>query len=87
MSTSDHVLQAVIRAFRRAFPDAHISGQSDFFDLGGDSLALISLCTDLEGELRIDVAPASLLYHPTVEDFAAAIGGMSAQRTDLNASN
>ena len=87
MATSDHVVQVVIRAFQRDFPDADVSMQSDFFDLGGDSLTLVSLCTELEAELGVEVAPASLLYHPAVEDFAATIGEVSNQRTDLNASN
>lgn len=73
MSTSDHILRQVIGAFQEFFPNANINIKSDFFDLGGDSLILANLCISLETKLGIEVAPSTLLYHPSVEEFASAI--------------
>ncbi|AZV78437.1 acyl carrier protein [Parasedimentitalea marina] len=73
MSTSDSISQQVTRAFQECFPDDAIDLESDFFDLGGDSLTLVSLCASLEVKMGFNIPPSKLLYHPTVEELAAAI--------------
>lgn len=73
MSTSDSISQQVIKAFKECFPNDSIGPESDFFDLGGDSLALVSLCTSLEAELGFEISTHTILYYPTVEELVAAI--------------
>lgn len=78
MSTIDHVSQLVITAFQDCFPEDAIDLESDFFELGGDSLALVSLCSALETKLAIDIAPSTLLYHPTAQELAEEITALIA---------
>lgn len=70
MSTFDSLLTHVTEVFRQAFPNILIEHDSDFFELGGDSLAVVAMCTALEGKLGIKVHPSLLFYHPTVEEMA-----------------
>lgn len=87
MPTSDPISQLVIAAFKECFPKEAINLESDFFDLGGDSLALVSLCTSLEVTLGFEIAPSTLLYHPTVEELSDAVNELSKDFEELNTSN
>ena len=80
MSTSDHISQQVITAFQDCFPNDAIDLESDFFDLGGDSLALVNLCTALEVKMGFEVAPSTLLYHPTVEELSNEMKAIAESR-------
>ncbi|MEP2783901.1 MAG: acyl carrier protein [Pseudoruegeria sp.] len=73
MSTFDQIQQLVITVFQNRFPNEDIVLESDFFDLGGDSMTLVELCTALEEKLGIEIAPSILLFHPTVEEFAEEV--------------
>ncbi len=87
MSTSEKTSQQVVAAFQECFPDDAVDLESDFFDLGGDSLALVSLCASLEARMGFEVHPSKLLYYPTVEELAAEIDALSGSSGDLNKSN
>lgn len=50
-----------------------ISDDSDFFDLGGDSLASIQLSYKLKVNLGIDIPPDVLLTHSRLKDFLKQI--------------
>lgn len=78
MLTFDDIVKQVIVAFQESYPGMAIHPQSDFFDLGGDSLTLVSLCTSLEAKTNLEIHPSTLLYHPTVEELAYAIEALSA---------
>ncbi|WP_185020602.1 acyl carrier protein [Histidinibacterium lentulum] len=74
MSRSDGIpdLEAVVAAvFAAVFPDADITRESDFFDLGGDSGAALEIVLHLEERLGRPVHPAALLHHPVVGDLAS----------------
>ena len=45
-----------------------------FFDLGGNSLVGMAMVRAVESQLDLHIAPAVLFEHPTVAEFAAAIG-------------
>lgn len=60
-------------AYAQVFKEESIENDSDFFDLGGDSLSMVALCTFLEGRLDCEVHPSLLLYHPTVEELAGEL--------------
>jgi acyl carrier protein len=52
-------------AFKTCFPDAKVSQDSDFFDLGGDSLKAVDLCGLIGRCLRAEVHPSILFSHST----------------------
>ena len=58
---------AVISCFRTFFPGAEIDVESNFFDLGGNSLNVFQAIALLREKLKInDIKPAVLYAHPTV---------------------
>ena len=87
MSTSNSIQKHVTEAFKQVFPNDQIDHESDFFDLGGDSVALVALCSYLEGHLGFEVHPSLLLYHPTAEELAAELETRSRSTDNLKAAN
>ena len=73
MSTSDPILEHVIGVFRQIFPEEAIDRESDFFDLGGDSLTIVTFCAALEERLEAEVHPSMIIYYPTAEELAAEL--------------
>jgi len=74
LSRSDDALDVetvVAAVFSKVFPDAVITRESDFFDLGGDSGAALEIVLHLEERLGHPVHPAVLLHHPEVADLAS----------------
>lgn len=63
----------VADVFSAVFPDSDIMGQSDFFDLGGDSGAALEIALHLEERLGRPIHPATLLHHPVVAELASAL--------------
>ena len=55
----------VENAFKACFPDADLLEDSDFFDLGGDSLKAVDLCRLIGGPLGMEVHPSILFSHST----------------------
>ncbi|KPA23245.1 enterobactin synthase subunit F [Shimia sp. SK013] len=76
MSSVDY--QAIVTAaYRRAFPDEIISEDSDFFELGGDSLTVVSMCAYIEELVGFTLPPSILMYQPTVAELANALPTIS----------
>ncbi len=70
--------------WKRELQVAHVTRNSDFFDLGGDSLAAVGFTVGIEKALGIQVKPVALFDHPTVVSFAAYLeeaqaGGSNAE--------
>jgi hypothetical protein len=59
-----------------------VGRDSDFFDLGGESLAAIMVVTRLREELGIDTRVAVVLRHRRLADLAAALDAIGPQWTD-----
>lgn len=72
----------VTAAYRRSFPDEIIDEDSDFFELGGDSLTVVSMCAHIEELVGFTLPPSILMYQPTVAELANALPTIS--RTSLN---
>jgi enterobactin synthetase component F len=68
----------VAEVFGAVFPDARIGPDSDFFDLGGDSVAAMQVVLHLEERLARPVHPSSLLHNPEVAQLAAALAAETA---------
>lgn len=72
MSSVDY--QAIVTAaYNRSFPDEVINEDSDFFELGGDSLTVVSMCAYIEELVGFTLPPSILMYQPTVSELAEAL--------------
>ncbi len=59
-----------------------VSRNSDFFELGGDSLAAASFTMGMEKELGVQIRPAALFDHPTVTSFAGYLDQAMMERAN-----
>jgi amino acid adenylation domain-containing protein len=64
----------IAEAFGRVFGQNNIGRNDDFFELGGDSLKVITLVTDLHHRLEVEVPMETVFRHTTPADLAAYIG-------------
>ncbi|MBN8290548.1 acyl carrier protein [Rhodobacter sp. NTK016B] len=60
-------------AFKTCFPDAELSQDSDFFDLGGDSLKAVELCSLIGRLIHAEVHPSLLFSHATPAEITEAL--------------
>ncbi len=51
--------------------DVHVT--SDFFDLGGDSLKMLTMLFQVTEQTGVEVTPAVLFENPTLEAFCRAV--------------
>ena len=71
------MLSTVKRAFEKTFTTATVTGDSDFFDLGGDSLAMQTIITELEQNLGVGIQGLDILHAPTVEELSQQISKLT----------
>jgi amino acid adenylation domain-containing protein len=69
----DIVEKKIAEAFQDIFGLDRIGIHEDFFELGGDSLKVITLVTRLHRELDIEVPMEAVFKHPTVKEIACYI--------------
>lgn len=51
--------------------DVHLA--SDFFDLGGDSMKMLTMLFQVTEQIGIEVTPAVLFENPTLDEFCRAV--------------
>ena len=61
------------QCFERIFQSKGITSDSDFFDLGGDSLAAAQLLLEIENTLGIKLRKTALIQYPSITALAHAI--------------
>ncbi len=66
----DHVEQEIADAFHDIFGLDKIGIHDDFFELGGDSLKVITLVTSIHRQLDADVPMEAVFDRPTVKEIA-----------------
>ena len=54
-------------------PVTEVHPGTDFFDAGGDSLAVAAFLTALQAEFHLDVEPGVVFDHPRFEDLATTL--------------
>ncbi|MEO0752483.1 MAG: phosphopantetheine-binding protein [Pseudomonadota bacterium] len=81
LEINEILLANVTEVYRMVFPDEPIDIESDFFDLGGDSLSIVTFCALLEERLGREVHPSLLIYHPTVETLTLELTAQSSAET------
>jgi amino acid adenylation domain-containing protein len=64
----------VARVWQECLQVAEIGADDDFFDAGGNSLAVTGVARRLSAELGRKVSPVLIFQHPTVAELAEALG-------------
>jgi len=76
----DLVIQEVMRGFSTIFGVEEIGLEEDFFELGGDSLKVITLVDRLHQGLGMQIPIETVFKHPTVQSLARFLG----EKTERN---
>jgi amino acid adenylation domain-containing protein len=76
----DQLESKIAAAFQQIFGQEQVSIYDDFFELGGDSLKVITLVTNIHHQLDVDIAMEVVFRHPTVKDLANYIGKKAEKR-------
>jgi len=71
----DRVEQEIAEAFQVIFGVDRIGIHEDFFELGGDSLKVITLVTRLHRQLDVEVPMEAVFKHSTIKEIAGYIAG------------
>jgi hypothetical protein len=66
--------QLVARGWRECLALDEVGAGDNFFDVGGNSLAVTGVARWLSGELGRKVSPVLIFQHPTVAGLAEALG-------------
>lgn len=67
------ILEVVTAAYTHVFAGVALTSDSDFFELGGDSISALEITLHLEKALGWPMEPALLIHHPKILDLAAAL--------------
>ena len=67
---ADDLTHELADAIARVLRQAHVGADDDFFALGGDSLAAMQLCVDLEARFGVHAQPLLLMDAPTARELA-----------------
>ena len=70
---SDHIAQAVARAWQDVLLAPVGGPHDDFFDAGGDSLKAITLAMELEGALGVELSPTLIYEAPSFSGFCEVL--------------
>jgi len=70
----------VAEIWARALGEDGLTAGSDYFSLGGTSIAAITALRTMERDFGVELTFADLYAHPTVRAFAARIGAARAER-------
>jgi acyl carrier protein len=65
--------QTLLKLWSVVLETPQITRESDFFALGGDSLAMLNLQFQLEKVLGVDIPPGVLYENPTFGAFAGVV--------------
>jgi thioesterase domain-containing protein len=66
-------VEALQQIWQRAFQRSAIDVNDDFFDLGGDAWLAAELFTEINNQLSVNAAPATICQAPTVAALATAL--------------
>jgi amino acid adenylation domain-containing protein len=68
--------RALAEIWQRVLKRDRVSLREDFFDVGGHSLLLLTLLSEVRDKLGVELPLSSLLEHTSIETLAAAIDGI-----------
>ncbi|MDQ3403427.1 MAG: condensation domain-containing protein [Actinomycetota bacterium] len=78
-AADDAVEDRVMAVWRRVLGEEDLTADSDYFALGGTSIAGISVLRSLEAEFGIQLTFADLYAHPTVRALASRVAGLRSE--------
>ncbi|MGN9810001.1 non-ribosomal peptide synthetase [Micromonospora sp. BQ11] len=67
------VEEAVAALWAEVLGIERVGAEDGFFDLGGHSMLIPQVLARLKSDLQVDVAPVTVLNHPTLAGFAAVV--------------
>ena len=68
-SLEDEVRTSIREAWQDALKVANVRDDADFFELGGDSLAALSICARFEDSFRVRPRLRVLFDYPLFDDY------------------
>ena len=68
--------QALAEIWRKLLQKEHIGTRDDFFDIGGQSLLMIGMLSDIKQHFDVDLPQTTLIKHTTIETLAMVIDGL-----------
>lgn len=89
-SARSDIEQVMLRIWRKIFETEDLDVESNFFDLGGDSLLLVKLQSAVAREFGVRLTTADIFRQPTIAAFASWLKkpqSDSAQALDAHAAN
>jgi acyl carrier protein len=72
----------LVSIWKNAIGDVDVTPGSDFFELGGDSLGMLTVLFQVGEEFGIEVAPDIMFENPTVQQFAGYLVSVANGRPD-----
>lgn len=63
----------IIKAFRKVLGIKQISIEDSFFELGGDSLSAISICTHINESTNLNISVKDILENPIIKDLSDSL--------------
>lgn len=63
----NEVLNEIEKLFSAQFEGKEVDETSNFLDLGGDSLGIMTVISDVEKKFKVELNPREVLMHPTPE--------------------
>lgn len=79
----DDVTEFLLESWQELLGEPDVCGDSDFFELGGESLLAVRLTERLHRRFGVRIPPTQLFDTPTVDTLAAVVRGADAPPTDL----
>ncbi len=73
----------IIQTFKSLLHINQISIKDSFFELGGDSLTAISICTSLNQNLKMNLSVKDILTHPIISDLSDYIATYEINKTTI----
>ncbi len=78
----NNVEASLVKILENIFNLSHISMLDNFYTLGGDSLATITLCTNVRQSLNRDISFRDVMQNPIIEDLATVIENVPIANSD-----
>lgn len=69
----NEVEKEVISLFCEQLKDKEVSATSNFLDLGGDSLGIMTVIANLESRFHVELNPRDVLMHPTPDKISELV--------------
>ncbi len=76
-----HVEEVLTGIWKEVFGKSHIGLKENYFELGGDSLMLVTVIAQVEKNLQVKVKVSEFYAHPTISSLAKLITGRQGNET------